>query len=466
MISALLKTLNIQEFVNIDQSGRVVIFDLWKFEKDTKNNCNIFEKDADGIWQKKYFTKCDIPLVLDQGYIEMPAINSFSFDEMDELERKINQWTLSFRESVSSQIKMLCKQKIKRKDKELDHAIDEAVNSILKSMNYEDYSFKVVQLHSFFNEHFNAGNKLLENLDDQVLVRSLVNLERHTELKELFAKQLPNHLALLRVLECEKLNEILPLLRSKKLTPIEFIAYVLKAIDNVVNFNENDYEFVRNLSYKSLCVLSKDKKNFVLWVKMFSKISVGCCSFDRVDELYACFMRIGIRHCFKNSEYIGKIFAYFQRKQYQKNSYDLDYALGYSLIENAIQWDRVPKDTNNNLIYDFEDSIIDIRRNEIINGFLSLDQNSPIKFSVNNVTSIETKQLWENCLILCGLSHTEDECKSLSFTIYKDSKYSLLLGGSVGQNNLSLYMESLVGGDSCFSLRSSCEAYFNKIMSV
>lgn len=467
MIIEFLTGLNVKQFLTFKSKKEVILFDLWKFGRDSTGKAFLFEKNTLGEWERKSFTTCHITLCVDSGLIQMPEINPINMEDMVAFEYKLKQWSSNFRDAVIIKLKELyCEKYTIKNAKNTDESFDYFVNQVMKRTNYEDFGIKVHQLHNFFQDVFNnkSTERILSNIGEKVYLCNVMNLNVHANAMNTFNEYMPKHFALMRVVNGEDL--ISRMVATDFANQMQFVSFVLKSIDDVVTYTDDDYKFLIDMNPKSLCTLLNDRENFILWFKLFMTVSKNCC-FERMDELYHTFMQIGLKQCLKNKEYIAAIFSYFQRKQFQQNTYDLNFTIEYSLIENSLNWKTKSTKKIDNYIADLEKSILDVRRTEIIHNFLKLSDDGYYRFSVANVICDKSKELWDNCLILCGLSHTDQECNGLSFTIYNDGDYSLLLGGSVGMGQTtSLYIETLVGGRNCFYLVQHCEKYFNSVMRV
>lgn len=467
MIVEFLNGLNINQFISFNSNSEVVIFELWKFGKDISGNRYIFEKDIHGEWVSKSFVDCPIFMNLEHGIIQMPDMNPINLDDMISFEYKLKQWSANFRDGVIQKLKSLYSEKFNIKStKNLDESFDYFVNQVCKSTNYETFGTNVCQLHNFFQDIINTDvtEKILSHMGDRVFISNIINLTVHEKALLTFNEFMPKHFALMRVVNGEDL--IRRMLSTQFANQTQFASFVLKSIDDVVTYTDDDYKFLIDMNHKSLCTLLTDHDNFILWFKLFLNVSKNCCFID-MDQLYKMFMQIGLKQCLKNREYISAVFEFFQRKQFHSNTYDLKYTLDYSLIQNSLNWKIRSTKKVSNFISDLEKSILDVRRTEIVHNFLKLSDEGFYRFSLSNVICNKSQALWDNCLILCGLSHTDQECRGLSFTVYKDGEHSLLLGGSLGMGkSTSLYMETLVGGEDCFYLRQHCEKYFNSVMRV
>lgn len=467
MIIEFLTELNIKSFLTFNSKTEVVLFDLWKFGKDASGKGYIYEKSCEGKWEKKSFTTCDIILCIDGGLIQMPELNPVDMDDLVLFEYKLKQWTSNFRDAVIAKLKELYSEKHGIKSlKNIVEPFDYFVTQVLKRTNYENYGTKVYQLHNFFQDVFSTDlvQKILAHIGDKVYLRNLMNLSVHESALKTFNTYMPKHFALMRVVNGEDL--IRRIVETDFTNQIQFASFVLESIDDVVTYTDDDYNFLIDMNHKSLCTLLNDRVNFILWFKLFMTVSKNCC-FENIDRLYATFMQIGLKQCLKNKEYVSAVFAYFQRKQFHHNTYDLNYALEYGLVQNNLNWKVKSTKKVGNFTGDLEKAILEVRRTEIVHNFFKLSDDGYFKFSVSNIACKKTQELWDNCLILCGLSHTDQESRGLSFTIYKDGEHSLLLGGALGMGQAtSLYMEALVGCEDCFYLRKSCEKYFNSVMRV
>lgn len=473
MIIEFVNGLGVEQFLSFSSKSEVVLFDLWKFGKDSTGKAYIFEKDHTGGWIKKDFTDCNISLCLDKGEIALPEINPVNIDDMSNFEYKLSMWTANFREAVTAKLKQLYSTLYgNRNSKKVDESLEYFVTQVIKRTNYEDYGIKVYQLHNFFNDFFSNehSHRILSNVNEKATVCNVVNLYVHRDALNTFLKYLPRHFALLRLVDGQEL--IRHMEETTFISQREFVSFVLKSIDSVVSYTNDDYDFLLNLSSESLCAFIAERENFILWFKLFSDVSNNCC-FENIDALYRTFIRIGLKQCLKNKPYVKKIFAYFQRKQFQDNTYDLTYALNYGVIDNCLNWKIKSTKKIDNFINDFAESIIAIRKTEIIHHFVKLSDEGILCLTSGHVVCEKTKELWENCLILCGLCHTDQECQGLSFTVYKDGDHSVLLGGQVGfGQKTTLYMEALVeggnkggnkGGNGCY-LYQHCERYFHQVM--
>lgn len=467
MVINFINGLGVSQFLTFNSKSEVVLFDLWKFGKDKFGKGYIYEKNTLGEWEKKSFTKCEITLCLNNGVIEMPDMNPLELDDMVQFEYKLAQWTLNFRDAVNTKLKELYAEKYGVKiTKSIHDSFDYFIHQVIGRTNYENYGTKVYQLHDFFQDVFSndMAQKILSHIGDKVYLRNVMNLSVHENAMNTFNEFMPKHFALMRVVDGEDL--IRRMVDTDFVNQMQFASFLLKSIDDVVNYSDDDYKFLIDMNHKSLCTLLTDKENFILWFKLFLDVSKKCC-FVKIDELYSTFMHIGLKQCLKNKEYVTAVFDYFQRKQFHQNTYDLSYAIQYGVIGNCLNWKIKSTKKVTNFIADLENSILDIRRTEIVHNFLKLSDQGYYRFSLADVICKKTQELWDNCLILCGLSHTDQECKGLSFTIYKDGEHSLLLGGSLGMGqSTSLYMETLIGGENCFYLRQHCEKYFNSVMRV
>lgn len=467
MIVEFLNGLNVKQFISFNSNSEVVIFELWKFGKDKAGKGYIFEKDIYGEWVSKSFVDCPIFMNLEHGIIQMPEMNPINFDDMISFEYKLKQWSANFRDAVIHKLKSLYSEKFDIKSsKNLDESFDYFVNQVLKRSNYETLGTNVCQLHNFFQDVFNTDvtEKILSHIGDRVFISNIMNLTVHESALQTFNEFMPKHFALMRVVNGEDL--IRRMLSTKFANQTQFASFVLKSIDDVVTYTDDDYKFLIDMNHKSLCTLLADRDNFILWFKLFLNVSKNRC-FVNMDQLYKMFMQIGLKQCLKNREYISAVFEFFQRKQFHSNTYDLKYTLDYALIQNSLNWKIKSTKKVSNFISDLEKSILEVRRTEIVHNFLKLSDEGFYRFSLSNVVCNQSQALWDNCLILCGLSHIDQECRGLSFTVYNDGEHSLLLGGSLGMGqSTSLYMETLVGGEDCFYLRQHCEKYFNSVMRV
>lgn len=464
MILNFCNELGINNFIDFVSPTQIIIFGLWKFGKDEDGNIYIQELNEFGTWVETEFTDCKVKLFLDDGFISMSDLNPVYISDMINIEYKLRGWTANFRDAVIVKIKKLyyAKKKLHVHEKQ-EKLIEYFIKQICSKLNYEDYIFKVYNLHNFFetNFNFNKIRKLLVYIDEQIYIHTFLNFSNKNYAIENFRKYLPTHLSFLRLIDGRDF-----IMSINKLTfdsKEQFVNHIFFFIKRNQKYSINDINFFLNLDYKSLDILIKDHTNFISWIKFLSNNKKNHFIFN-IHLLYKFLIKIGIKNCRLNRNLVKEIFLFFYKKQLLGNNYDLLYSIKENLIENCIDWNKSCTIELNIFMKKIESDIEEIRRRKIINFFLELNNSNQLFFSKSDVICDKTKEIWDNCIIFCGIDRKDSQC--IQFTIFQHGERYLLLGGSIGES-VCLYMDLLKGSsDNCCCIYLYGERYFNMAMRI
>lgn len=174
-------------------------------------------------------------------------------------------------------------------------------------------------------------------------------------------------------------------------------------------------------------------------------------------------MHIGRKECTKNTSYMTRLFLHFQQQHYQNNHHDLILAIKYSVIDNCIDWRIKNQSSPEELANDLTNAIYDIRKVEIIQSFVRLSDMGINRLSKSSEMDDAKKSLWENCVLFIGEELGCDESNALSFSVYRDGEYSILIGAAF-VNSVSIFSDFLVEGDGGFTNYHYLDKYAKKVM--
>lgn len=464
MIVDFIKDLGIQKVVDFSNSEEIIIFNLWKFSKNSSGISYLFELNHESQWVKVDFTDCEINLAINQGCVVFPLLQSHKIEDLENLDYELKSWTTCFINAIILKLKKIFYLRyqvriLNQQEKELESLI----KKYFKKYDYESYLNMIYNFHDFFEKNFNISSlrEMLNFVERQIPLYRLVNLSIHTKACNNLKNYLPKHLSLLSIInEKEYIYEIN---RVNFTSPFNFVEFTLRFIDDLLYFTQYDYVFFINLDDKILKTLIQREDKFILWFKFFSKISRKYVIND-IHLLYSIFTKIGLKKCLKNKTYVNGLFKYFHDKQLYNNHYDIKYALKYNLIQNSIDWSDNCSENIDYCISKFEDSILNIRGNNIMNFFDEIHNKGKLYFSKHDVTCNFSKEIWENCQIFCGIN--PDDCQNFIFSIFKYDNRSLLLGGTIGFDS-SLYVELLDGdSENCCCLYENGIKYFSQFLRV
>lgn len=180
-------------------------------------------------------------------------------------------------------------------------------------------------------------------------------------------------------------------------------------------------------------------------------------------------MRIGYKGCVKNRRYVEALFSFFQCKSFQNNTYDLSYAINYSLIVNSINWNCTYSGNTDNYINNLDCSIDDIRKSDVFRAFMRFD-NGDTHYLKSGCTyqSAPTEYVNElliNCHILVGLDWSDTHSSDMGFVLQRIGD-SYVLSGFDNQPDRSYYHTIIVGDevDVAYSSSVEFEGYLEEVI--
>lgn len=465
MIIPFCENLDVKKFIDFStDTNEIIVMGLWKYSKNKRGQISIFEKDENANWVKKDFTNCSIMLNIEKGMISMAMSNNYLCD-LSIFESKIAQWFDGFYTAVANTIRQLYFVKYARKlSKASELKLLNYIKQSISGSNFEDKLIFVSRLHTWFNDAIPSENakKVVAQLNGAVQLGNVINLGKHTVAFDTFNEFLPNHFAIFAVLNAEIFIEKVQ--RISFSDTKEFTAFILDLISEEVCFSNYDIKFFMNLDVKSISLFVSERsvEKFCMWLKLFSS-SAHSINFTNIDLLYKTFMHIGRKECTKNTSYMTRLFLHFQQQHYQNNHHDLMLAIKYSVIDNCIDWRIKNQSSPEELANDLSNAIYDIRKVEIIQSFVRLSDMGINRLSKSSEMDDAKKSLWENCVLFIGEELGCDESNALSFSVYRDGEYSILIGAAF-VNSVSIFSDFLVEGDGGFKNYHYLDKYAKKVM--
>lgn len=460
-IKNFLNNMDIQECICFSGNNEVTLFGLWRVEIDDPKNLKIFKKTFCGQWVVTEHCDCHIPLYVESGQIIFDGRHSTSFDEMLDLEHNLNNWKKYFIDAIYIKLCNLFDESNYKRNHYINKYILNFIKNRLDSTNTEYLSLLVEKLHSFFQNKFFSVKPLVElypYAPERMRISSLVNLSIHTDAIRLYNHFLPNHLHVAKFIHItpDLLRSIEGLAYSSK---TNFARFILSRIDDRTRFDNDDISFFINCDHQTIKQFSHDKNTFIPWLKFFSKVAKNC-RFPDIHLLFREFMRIGHKACVKNKRYVEALFSFFQYKSFQNNTYDLNYAINYSLIVNSINWNCIYSGKVDTYINNFDCSIDDIRKSDVLRAFMRFEHKESYYlkagYCYESVPHDYINDLLVNCHILVGLDWTDTQSSDMGFVLQRVGD-SYILTGFDNQPDRSFYHTIIVGDEIDMALSSSCE---------
>lgn len=465
-----LNALDIQECISFSNENEVTIFGLWKVEILDPKCLKMYEKNSYGDWCSVQHCDCHLPVFVESGRIAFDGRHSFNFEEMLEHEHSLISFKHNLIEAVNLKLCCLFDEINVKRSHYINKRIINFIKDKLKETNIARLSLLVAKLHSFFQDKFFSLKPLVEvypYAPEKIRISTLINLSKNTDVIKLYNHFLPNHLVIAKFLHIspEFLSKLEALSSSSRAS---FAKVVLSNIDYHARFDNDDISFFINCDYLSLKQFSYDKANFIPWLKFFSKVSRNC-RFENIHLLFREFMRIGIKGCNKNRRYVEAIFSFFQSKSFQNNTYDLNYAINYSLIVNCINWNCTYNGNVDRYINHLDYSIDEIRKSDVFRAFKRFERNDAYYlksgYSYGSLPTEYVNDLLVNCHILVGLEWSDMMQSDMGFVLQKVGD-SYLLVGSDNQPDRSYYHTIIVGEeiDVAFNSSVDIEGYFEEVL--
>ena len=469
-IENFLSKLDIQEGICFSEDNEVTLFGLWKVEIDDPKYLKIHQKTSFGEWVEVEHCDCHIPLFIECGQIIFDGRHSTNFEEMLEFEHSLINWKKHFIEVVNTKLCILFDEVNQKRTHYINKKILNFIHSKMSEFNVELLSLLVEKLHNFFQNKFFSVKPLVEVYPyalENIRISTLINLSIHTEAIRLYNHFLPNHLAIAKFIHIspDLLNKIEGISYSSKMA---FAKLILSHIDDRARFDNDDLSFFINCDHLTIRQFSTDRNGFIPWLKFFAKVAKNC-RFTDIHLLFREFMRIGYKGCVKNRRYVEALFSFFQCKSFQNNTYDLSYAINYSLIVNSINWNCTYSGNTDNYINNLDCSIDDIRKSDVFRAFMRFD-NGDTHYLKSGCTyqSAPTEYVNElliNCHILVGLDWSDTHSSDMGFVLQRVGD-SYVLSGFDNQPDRSYYHTIIVGDevDVAYSSSFEFEGYLEEVI--
>lgn len=466
-----LEQLDIQESIRFPNNNEVTLFDLWKVGIEPSNTLSIQEKNAYGVWGIVDSLDCSIPLFIETGRVIFDGRHSETFDEMLDFEHKLINWKSYFVDAINERICSLYDEVNHKRSKIVNKKILNFIHEKLNEINLEVLSVLISKVHSFFQKHFFSTKPLSEVFPfapDKIRISTLISVSVHSESIKIYNQFLPQHLSIVKLIHVS--SDLLKIIENGKSTfsKPSFAKLILSNIDDQARFDNADLTFFINCDHLSLQQLTNEKKNFIQWLQFFSKVSRNC-RFQGIHLLFREFMRIGYKGCVKNRKYVEAIFSFFQYKSFQNNTSDLNYAIGYSLIVNSMNWNCTYSSNVDRFINNLDCSIDDIRKSDVFRAFMRFERYDSYYlksgYSYGSLSKDFINDLLVNCHILVGLDWNDSISSDMGFVLQRVGD-SFVLIGSDNQPERSFYHTIIVGEDVDMMLSSSegYERYFDNVL--
>lgn len=460
-IENFLNKLDIQECICFSENNEVTLFGLWKVEIYDPKYMKIHAKSSAGEWVQIQHCDCHIPVFVESGRIVFDGRHSTNFEEMLEFEHSLINWKKLFIDAVNTRLCTLFDEINQKRTHYINKKIINFIHSKLNEINLELLSLLVVKLHSFFHDKFFSNKPLVEiypYAPEKIRISTLVNLSIHTDAIKIYNHFLPNHLAIAKFIHIspELLNKMEGISYSSKTA---FAKLILSHVDDRARFDNDDLSFFLNCDHLTIRQFSYDKNGFIPWLKFFSKVSKNC-RFPDIHLLFRECMRIGYKGCVKNKRYVEALFSFFQCKSFQNNTYDLSYAINYSLIVNSINWNCTYSGNTDTYINNLDCSIDDIRKSDVFRAFMRFEKSEAYYLksgcSYRSVPNEYVNDLLVNCHILVGLDWSDTHYSDMGFVLQRVGDSYVLLGFD-NQPDRSYYHTIIVGDEVDVAYSSSVE---------
>ena len=469
-IENFLSKLDIQEAICFSEDNEVTLFGLWKVEIDDPKCLIINEKNSFGEWVEVEHCDCHIPVFVERGQIIFDGRHSTNFEEMLEFEHSLINWKKHFIEVVNTKLCNLFDEVNQKRTHYVNKKILNFIHSKMNEINVELLSLLVEKLHIFFQTKFFSVKPLVAvypYAPEKIRISTLINLSIHTEAIKLYNHFLPNHLAIAKFIHIspDLLNKIEGFSCSSKMA---FAKLILSHIDDRARFDNDDLSFFINCDHLTIRQFSTDRNGFIPWLKFFAKVAKNC-RFTDIHLLFREFMRIGYKGCVKNRRYVEALFSFFQCKSFQNNTYDLTYAINYSLIVNSINWNCTYSGNTDNYINNLDCSIDDIRKSDVFRAFMRFDKGETHYLksgcTYQSAPTEYVNELLINCHILVGLDWSDTHSSDIGFVLQR-VRDSYVLSGFDNQPERSYYHTIIVGDevDVAYSSSVEFEGYLEEVI--